>query len=167
MKNKAFTLIEVIVSVAVILTALVATISLVTFSTSSIRINKSKIIAFGLAQEGLEIVKNIRDNNWLHNCPACDRRTAANWRIGLGTGNWRIQYDTESLLSFSSTPLKLNSSGFYQYGAGSNTPFYRRINIQYPNDDQIEIISEVTWTEGGRGQTVSIESRYYNWLKEE
>lgn len=166
MKNKAFTLIEVIISIAVILTALISAISLITFSTTGIRINKSKIIAVGLAQEGLEIVKNIRDNNWLHNCPACDRRTADTWRIGLEVGDWRIQHDTENLLSFSATPLKLDSSGFYQYGNGSSTPFYRRVNIQYIDDNQIKVVSEITWTEGGN-QTVSVEARYYNWLKEE
>jgi type II secretory pathway pseudopilin PulG len=166
MKNKGFTLIEVIISIAIVIIALISALSLITFSTTSIRINKSKIIAAGLVQEGLEIVKNIRDNNWLHNCPACDRRTAANWRIGLGTGDWRAQYNLENLIGFSSIPLRTDSNGFYQYDSGSNTPFYRRINIQYINDDQIKVIAEVTWTEKGGIQSVSAETRYYNWLKE-
>ena len=153
---------EVIIAVAVILTVLISAIALITFSTAGIRLNKSKIIAVGLAQEGLEIVKNIRDNNWLQY-----RRTTDDWLTGLGAGNWRVQYNTESLLAYSSVPLKLDSSGFYQYSSGSNAPFYRRINIQNINEDQIKVVAEVTWTENGRSQLISSEARYYNWLKEE
>jgi prepilin-type N-terminal cleavage/methylation domain-containing protein len=164
--KQGFTLMEVIISIAVVLTALVSALALITFSTAGIRLNKSKIIASGLAQEGLELVKNIRDNNWLHNCPACDRRTVGTWRTGLGVGDWRVQYNSGVLLSFSSTPLRIDSSGFYQYDSGSNTSFYRKINIQYISDDQIKVVSEITWSENGRNQIVSAETRYYNWLKE-
>jgi prepilin-type N-terminal cleavage/methylation domain-containing protein len=167
-QKSGFTLIEVIISIAIVVIALISALSLITFSTTSIRINKSKIIAAGLVQEGLEIVKNIRDNNWLHNCPACDRRTTGTWRTGLNAGDSRVQYNLENLLSFSSVPLKIDSNGFYQYDSGSNTSFYRRINIYYipGNDDQIKVIAEVTWTEKGGIQSVSAETRYYNWLKE-
>jgi len=161
-QNKGFTLMEVIIAIAIIITALISTIALISFSTTSIRLNKSKIIATGLAQEGLEIVKNIRDNNWLNY-----RRTVANWRIGLETGDWRVQYNMGNLLSFQSIPLKLDSNSFYQYNSGSNTPFGRRINIEHINDDQIKVTAVVTWIEGGRNQSVSAETRYYNWLKEE
>jgi uncharacterized protein (TIGR02598 family) len=164
--KSGFTLMEVIVSIAIITTALIAAIGLISFSITSIRINKSKIIAAGLVQEGLEIVKNIRDNNWLHNCPACDRRTTATWRIGLDVGDWRVQYNLENLLFFDSVPLKIDSSGFYQYNNGSNTSFYRRVNIQYVSDDQIKVTAEVTWVERGSTQSVIAETRYYNWLKE-
>ena len=63
--KKAFTLMEVIISVAVITTAIVASISLISSSVSAIRSNQNKIIAVHLAQEGIEIVKNIRDTNWV------------------------------------------------------------------------------------------------------
>lgn len=169
MKNQkqGFTLVEVIIAIAITVTALISAIVLIAFSSSSIKINKSKIIAVGLAQEGLEVVKNIRDNNWLHNCPVCDRRTAANWRIGLGEGDWRVQYNLETLLSFEADPLKIDGNGLYQYINGPETFFYRRVNIQYLTDDQIKVISQITWNEKGKDQTISAEAVYYNWLKEE
>lgn len=57
--KKGFTLMEVIIAVAVITTALVASISLISFTVSGATLNRSKVIAAGLTQEGLEIVRNI------------------------------------------------------------------------------------------------------------
>jgi len=160
-QNQGFTLMEVIVSIGIIMTVLVTIIGLITFSISGIRLNKSKTIAFGLAQEGLEIVKNIRDNNWLSG-----KRSVDHWRDGLGVGDWQVQYNAESLINNNSLPLKLDTNGFYQYDSGSETIFYRKINIQYIDDDQIKVIVQITWRESGRDQFLSSEVRFYNWLKE-
>jgi len=154
---------EVIVSVGIIMVVLVTVIGLITFSISGIRLNKSKTIAFGLAQEGLEIVKNICDNNWLSG-----KRSVSNWRDGLEEGDHLVQYDSGILMPFSSVPLKLDANGFYQYdsASGIETIFYRKINIQYIDDDQIKVTVQITWRELGKNQSLSSEVRFYNWLKE-
>lgn len=159
--NKAFTLIEVIIAIAVITAALMSSMALITFSVSSIRVSKSKIIATNLAQEGLEIVRNIRDSNWLSY-----KRSPENWRDGLGVGDYRVQYNQLGLLSFSSTPLRRNSSSFYQYDSGNNTPFYRKIVIEHIGNNQIKTVAEITWQERGRNQSIQVEDRLYNWLEE-
>lgn len=161
--RRGFTLMEVIIAVAIIAVGLVAIVALVNLSVSGIRINKSRIIASNLAQEGLEIVRNIRDNNWLSY-----KRGLSNWKDGLAAGDYRAQYDSEALLVFSSTPLKIDSNGFYQYGdSGTNTLFYRKITIQNIDDNQFKAVCEITWQENGRNNVLSAETRFYNWLKEE
>lgn len=152
---------EVIIAVAVIATALVSLITLITFSVSGIRPGNSKIIATNLAQEGIEIVRNIRDSNWL-----ADKRTSDTWSDGLDSGQWRVQYNQLGLLSFSSVPLKIDGNGFYQYDSGSNTPFYRKIIIEQIGNNQIKTTSEVTWLEKGKNQAIRIEDKLYNWLEE-
>ena len=159
--KKGFTLMEVIVSLGVIIAALVGVMALVTFSVSSIRVNKSRIIASNLAQEGLEIVRNIRDNNWLNY-----KRSVSNWRDGLASGNYLVQFDTENLLVFSSTPLKINPAGRYQYNSGSDTLFYSKISIEHIGDNQIKVISQIDWQEDGKSHVVKTETRFYNWLEE-
>lgn len=151
---------EIIVVMGVVISVLTSALVLITMTVNSTRVSRSRIIAIGLSQEGLEIVRNIRDNNWL-----ADRRTALNWRQDMGPGDYRAQYDSSGLLVFSTTPLRINN-GFYQYTGGSNTPFYRKITIEHINDNQMRIISEVTWTEQGRNHVVSAETRLYNWLEE-
>jgi len=159
--NKGFSLIEVLISLTVIVTALVGVISLATASISSIRINKSKIIAANLAEEGLELIKNIRDNNWLNY-----KRQAGTWLDGLASDDYRVQYDKENLLVFDNAPLKIDNNGFYQYDTGIDTRFYRKVIIQKISDDQIKVVIEITWQESGRSNLITAEVRLYNWLKE-
>lgn len=64
-KKEGFTLPEVLVSVSVLVVVIFAITNLVV---SIIRTNSENIhtlTAYGLAQEGLEAVRNIRDSNWL------------------------------------------------------------------------------------------------------
>ena len=159
--KKGFTLMEVIVAVGIVTSVLVFTIALINFSVSGIRLNKSKIIAFGLAQEGEEIVRNIRDNNWLNH-----KRAVSNWRDGLADGDYIGRYDSQALSGFSSVPLKLDSNGFYQYNNGTNTIFYRKITLARVDDNQMKATVQITWQEKGANQSLNVESRLYNWLKD-
>lgn len=161
-EKKAFTLMEVIVSIAIIAIALVSIISLINFSISGISANKSKITAYGLAQEGLEIVRNIRDNNWLDH-----KSKVTDWRTNLAAGIYRAQYDSQLLLADNNVPLKIDANGFYQYTSGTNTIFYRKITISNIDDNQFKVVVEVSWKEKSRNLTTSVESRLYNWMKEE
>jgi len=151
---------EVIVAMGVIISILTSALALIILTVNSTKASRSKIIAIGLSQEGLEIVRNIRDNNWL-----AGRRTALNWRQDMDPGDYRAQYDSSGLLNFSITPLRLNN-GFYQYDGGDNTLFYRKITIEHIGNNQIRVVSEVTWSERGRNQIISAETRLYNWLEE-
>jgi hypothetical protein len=159
---------EVIVAVAIIVTTLIAAIALVNFSVSTIVGGESTIIAVSLAQEGLEIIRSIRDNNWLLYKRKSDG-SPDDWRNGLGLGDpdpkeYRVQYDNLSLLLFSDTFLKIDSDGFYQYDVGNNTPFKRKITIEHIGNNQIKSIIEVTWREKRRSRSIRAEDRLYNWL---
>jgi prepilin-type N-terminal cleavage/methylation domain-containing protein len=160
--KRGFTLMEVIVSIAIITIALISVVSLISFSISGIAANKSKITAFGLAQEGLEIIRGVRDNNWLNH-----RSTVANWRTGLSPGTYRVQYNNQGLLLSSNVPLKIDSSGFYQYSSGNDTVFYRTVTISNVDDNQFKVVVTVSWNEKGRSLTMTAENRLYNWLKED
>lgn len=155
---------EVVIAVAVIVIALASSIALISFSVSSIRTGKAKIIAVSLAQEGLEIVRNIRDSNWL---PPNYKRKPENWRDGLEEGlNWQVQYNRTDIFSGDDF-LRRDGNGFYRYDTGSVTPFKRKITIEYIGNNQIKVISEVTWQEKGRSYAIGVEDRLWNWLEEQ
>jgi len=63
--RRGFSLPEVMVSVGMLATVIVASTSLLIRTSRSNSINANKITAYYLAQEGLELVRNIRDSNWL------------------------------------------------------------------------------------------------------
>jgi len=168
LKNKGFTLIEVIVAIGIILTTIVGLIGLSSFSVSSLGTAKSKVIAVNLAQEGIEIVRNIRDSNWITYRTQIDQGHPEYWSVGLGNGTYRAQYDSASLTANpDNPPLYKNSYGFYQYSptGGTLTPFRRTITLQNISADEIRVTSQVTWSEKRRSNTITIEDHLYNWFK--
>jgi type II secretory pathway pseudopilin PulG len=58
-------LIETIVAIFILVTALVAGLSLALYAVSSSANNKNQIVASNLAREGIEVVRMMRDSNWL------------------------------------------------------------------------------------------------------
>lgn len=64
---RGFTLTEVMIGMMILTVAIVSASNLLTGIISSNQNNLTTLQAYYLSQEGLEIVRNIRDTNWLHN----------------------------------------------------------------------------------------------------
>jgi prepilin-type N-terminal cleavage/methylation domain-containing protein len=64
-KKNGFTLPEVLISLAVLTMVIVAATNLVVSIVRTNTDNINTLIAYGLAQEGIEGFRNIRDSNWL------------------------------------------------------------------------------------------------------
>jgi len=65
-KNDAgFTILEVVVAISLITVGITAIFTLYQQTISITRVSSQRLIAAYLAQEGIEIVRNIRDTNWI------------------------------------------------------------------------------------------------------
>ncbi|MDD5749640.1 MAG: type II secretion system protein [Patescibacteria group bacterium] len=64
-RQEAFTLVELIITIAVFTIGIMAAFTLALANFNENRSNRDRIIAANLAREALEIVRNIRDSNWL------------------------------------------------------------------------------------------------------
>lgn len=64
-KTSAFTLPEVIVSIGIITLVVFSSTNLLVSIIRSNKENADKVVAYGLAQESMEAIRNIRDSNWL------------------------------------------------------------------------------------------------------
>lgn len=82
-KNKGQSLLELIVAIGIILACTIATLTLVITSIQAGRKGSDKIIATNLAREGIEIVRNIRDSNWIS---ATSGIGSPSWDSGLVSG---------------------------------------------------------------------------------
>ncbi len=65
LKTKGFTLIEVVMVIFIISVGLLATFNVVQNITVYSKLTSSRLTATYLAQEGIELVRNRRDTNWL------------------------------------------------------------------------------------------------------
>ena len=155
-KEAGFTLVETIVATGVIVVALVSSLALINSSLVSASNFSDRLIASNLEAEGIEVVRNIRDNNWLQNL---------SWNNGLSDGDYNVAYNSLSLTTFSDTPLKLNSSnGIYDYSvSGDQTIFKRRISISNLSSYEIKVVSTVSWQRRSRSYSITVEDHLFSW----
>src|SRR3989344_8540644 len=100
--NDGFTLIETIVAVGIIVIGLVSALTLITNSFFYVSNIGDRLVAANLAAEGLEVARNIRDNNWLANL---------SWNNGLADGDYQNSYNSTALLPYNGNPLLFDSGG--------------------------------------------------------
>jgi hypothetical protein len=152
-----FTIIELIISIFILSIALVGIFS--AFSIVAVLTSDAvdRLTATYLAQEGMEIVRNIRDTNWLN----MDAGTPpyATWLDGLDICDRGCQADYAASTMFpqpgSGEYLKINSNGFYVYDSSNpnKTKFKRKITINcIPGNDcgtdyAISVSVQVSWDE--------------------
>ena|SRR3989344_2044476 len=155
-----FTLIETIVAVGVIMIGLVSALGAITTALFYVSNIQNRLIAANLAAEGVEIVRNIRDNNWLQNL---------SWNSGLNDGNYQAacqlaSCNSISFSSYSGNPLLFDSaSGLYNYASGDNTSYTRKISIANLSNYEIRVISDITWQRRGIIFNISAEDHLFNW----
>lgn len=171
-----FSIIEVMAAITIIVIGLVGVLSLVTQNIQVSSINKNELIASQLAQEGLELVRNIRDENWLiygndgndWKCgPACTPGSVNNI---IQDGHYTIAYSGDNILinplvdSIDDNGAKLVrlATDFYGHGWGLATIFSRLINVD-DYGDYIEVKSTVRWTERGGIKNYIASTILYNW----
>ncbi len=103
---------------------MIGVLSLIEQNIKSQSLNKNTLIAYQLAQEGVELIRQVRDTNW---------RTERNWNENLAVGNYYMDYtDTapHSAANKNDGNLKQDSSGMYLNNPSSTIPgtiFYRII----------------------------------------
>jgi prepilin-type N-terminal cleavage/methylation domain-containing protein len=135
--RQGFSLVEVMLVVFILSTTLMVFIQVISQSVVHSIGSQESIIAAGLAQEGVELVKNIRDNNWANKRKAFDSPFPS-------SSDCRIDYNDSTCSSSGSYNLNFGG-GFYNYGSGSATKFSRKITIN-TNGETKEITSYVIWS---------------------
>lgn len=149
------TLVETMVATGVIVIGLISALTLITNSLSYVSNIGDRLIAANLTAEGLEVVRNIRDNNWLQ---------GLSWNNGLANGDYQVSYNSIALSSYNDNPLLLNSAdGLYSYSSGVSTPYIRKISISNLSVYEIRVISTITWQRRGVTYSNSAESHLFNW----
>lgn len=166
--SKGTTIIEALVVIIILSLGLIPslTVILAVNSISSSIIND--LVAANLAQEGIEVIRAVRDANWFSTPPRL-------FDAGLSAGIYRVQYNsvangsTTFLLAEDGNPsLKIDANGLYNYTTGDDTNFRRRITIvKDPTlagcNCELRIISEVTWPVKKTTRTLTVEAHLFNW----
>lgn len=153
--SKGFTLIEALVSLVVLTIALGPALVLSSNISSTASVIQNNLIAANLSQEGLEVIRALRDANWYN---------GLSFDTGLPDGIYRIDWNSNDLISLEGNPPLKITNGLYNYSSGTDTIFKRTITITKINSEELRITSEVSWTERGeRARSVKAESHLFDW----
>lgn len=170
MKN-GFTIIEVIIAILVLSIGVMGVLSafyvIVFLSQNSV----DRFIATYLAQEGIEIVRNIRDTNWLTSNEWNNFILTSDQQAPGGSNDWQADYTTTGSVLLpcpgcsaldeagrqATDYLCLHSDKFYYTTEDSpetNCPegykFKRIITVYYLEDSAVKVTSEVFWDQKQR-----------------
>jgi len=158
--NKGFTLLEVLAAIFLITIGVLGTLALVQKTIAFTQITSSQFVAAYLLQEGIEIVRNIRDSNFLKIRQEIE---GVSWNDGLTgcSGGCEADYNDLTLTSYAGKFLKIDG-GFYNYDSGLDTIFKRKITIT-PDTNVLEVVVEVSWQERGRWHKVMAQENLYKW----
>lgn len=176
-KLKGFTYIEIIISVFLLSVGIISLVQLVSKGVNLSVDSRDEMIASQLAQEGVELVRNVRDNNRVQGQASFD---------GFGLGSVEtcidITYDTHSdpALTSGCTSYRLafdtlSKKYFHQLipsGTVINTKFYRKILISVLGDEKL-VESVVWWNESASSpatcsagkKCISAQSVLTRWLE--
>lgn len=167
--SKGFTFIETLAALFIIMVGISSFATLINQTLSYAKTSSYNLMAAYLGKEGIEIVKNIRDSNFLKVHYALP--PTALWTDGL-TGcapptGCQGDYTSSALTGYTGAKLKLADSGdrFYNYSTGTDTMFGRRITIDPvgAGPDYLKVVVEVIWEEKGRNHTFSVQENLYPW----
>ena len=177
----AFTLIETLVAVTLLVVSVAAPMSLATQSLSSAFYARDQVTAFHLAQEAVESVRNVRDGNIL--AGVLGSPTDLLTGIPNTEGN-PFTIDTrdntmESCNVLDGCPPLCNNGELYGYDAGQTctgigwqeTRFTRSVFAELVPDtdgDEVRVSVEVRWRSGSlQERSFTISENLYKWAGQE
>ena len=174
--KRGFTIVESLVAIGILSLSILATFTSVAGSLQLSSTSKDQITAFFLAQEGMESIRNIIDNNTLSYLAGGGN----DWLDGIselntdpcwfGTGKICSVDSTNGILAFcglaaGSCPyLNQDSvSGKIGYDGGwTPTNFKREIRIASINANEIMVFVNMSWVNHGVTKSIEVTENFFN-----
>ncbi len=155
--QKGFTLAESVIAITLIIIGIVGVLNLVNRSAGFANIASNRLIAANLGQEAIEIVRNVRDSNWVNQ---------KNWNaelIGFCDGVFQLDYN-QGLKCDTNSFLLFDEESGYNYSEGRETIYKRKVEITEINNSELRVKAIVSWQTRGGDFEIVVEDHLYNWF---
>ena len=176
-RSDGFTLTEVMIGMSILTIAIVSSTNLVIGLMQANSNNVKTLQAYYLAQEGIELVRNVRDTNWLHNSNWLDGLEDDEFFIGrkdMGPvsptfdgkrdalidayGPWDIQGDGE-IVSFID---EVDGTDFTRTMIIEDAPACDEEFVATDCDYKL-VTAEITWKDGSKDRDFTLDTILTNW----
>lgn len=157
-KKSGFTLVEILVAISILSIAILATFTAVSQSLKATNFSEDQIIAYHLADEALEYVRNKRDSNAIQHIVALGSGDTYGWLTGISDscvatacyidvnipGNNIVECSGNAA---SCPTLRYDgATGLYQYASGVTTMYRRSVGLTMINAREASITVTISWT---------------------
>lgn len=175
--ERGFTIIETLVALSIFTFSILGLIVITSRGIADTNYTKNKLIAAYLAQEGIEMVRNMRDSGALGGNMLTDTTGGAlsgchvsGTQTGCNIDAATLAVETCSLALRSCGSLRYDSaSGLYVMGSANptlpETPFSRLITITDTSAFEAEITATVSWNQGATPRSVSTTETLFDWIR--
>lgn len=154
---KGFSLLEIIIAISLLAVGIAGAVALISRTISVGSVVRNQLVAWHLAQEGMEVVYNIRNTNWTEQSA---------WDDGLVDGNSCVDFDSTSFINpcdGASRNLYILSNRYEHNPGGAATGFSRHIEISDGVDGggaSFKLAKSIVEWPGG---SATAEERLYDW----
>lgn len=182
---RGFTLLETLIAVSILAIAIAGPIFVANRAIVAAQIARDQMTASYLAQEGIEYVRLMRDNEYLsfYRAGGANVSSAAWTDFVSGSSAASITSCKTSTCTFdpartlgtgsnlslttcsgsSCAPLHLSGGAYTQTTAGSVTPFTRTIQATDVSSTEEKIVSKVAWQSHGTTYSVTVTDHLTAW----
>ena len=157
-------MIESIIAASLVVVGILGIMSLLINSAHTSASVNNRLVAVYLASEGIEVVKNILDTEYVQH-----KGFAQDFNAGT---TYSLSYDSTqpSSASGTSTPVLVTPEHIFcdavdnSCSGGTGTIFKRAVYISTSsNSTVLDVKSTVSWTENGVPRTFTLEDKFTNW----
>ena len=173
---RGFTLIETLIAITVLTISIVGPFQIVQGVLQSAYNARDQLIGAGLAQEGVEFVREIRDSNYLYNARYGSGSVPTLEGFGTVGGNpdcysrgCKVDTLFQTIVdcgaaTCASSPLYLdNASRYNQQMLGTPTKFTRTVRLTTISANEVLVTVTVTWENHG-SKSVVLQEYFRDWL---
>ena len=181
-QKNAYSLIEVLVAVALLMFAIVGPMTIAVKSSQSAQYARQQNTAFFLAQEGISLVNTIRNDSalaktvgsatdaWAWTTNSALAPCFASYGCNIDFSGATLFSNVTSCLNTNNCTLLFNESAgrvVYQTTSGVPSPYRRVIIFQTATADEVIVTSRVEWDTKllGGTQTVTLSTSLFNIFK--
>jgi len=171
--NKGFTLLETMVAIAILTISITGPLAFAQTGLRASYIARDQMVAFALAQDAIESIKNIRDTNslkkraWLTYLDSC-----FNGACNIDTSANVSQLTSSNIVSCSNgrcPVLRFNeATGVYSFNTSDpESIFQRTVFMREVNPDEYSVVVEVEWDTHSslQNRRIVVQENIYNWTK--
>ena len=162
--KKGFTLLETLVAIAILIATILGPLTLASSSIRAASTSKNQIVAFNLAQEGIEFVRNKRDTNlinggnWLFGLEDCEELTGCYIDVTQDSSN-----DIRACISTCPVLKRDSITGLFNYQNGLETSFLRKVTVNSLSVDEAKVTVEISWNERTSSRDFTLETYLFKW----